>query len=173
MATGLARRQGTTTQAFPGSEATQETGLPMTTKTYMAKPDEITRQWRVVDLEDQVLGRAATEIATVLMGKHRPEYTPHVDTGDFVVVINAEKVKLTGLNKLAQRQIKRYSGYPGGQNTQPLGLILQRQPDKIVRDAVRRMLPKNKLGAAMIKKLKIYAGPDHPHQAQQPQPLEL
>jgi large subunit ribosomal protein L13 len=107
------------------------------------------------------------------MGKHRPEYTPNVDTGEFVIVVNAEKVKLTGANKAAERTYQRYSGYPGGQKVVPLAQMLQRHPDRVVFDAVRRMLPKNKLGRHMINKLKVYAGPDHPHQAQNPETLEI
>jgi len=142
-------------------------------KTYMAKKGEVTQRWRLVDVSEKVLGRASTEIATMLMGKHRPEYTPHVDTGDFVIVINAAKVKLTGNSKLTQRQYKRYSGYPGGQKLVPLEKMLEKHPEKVIHHAVRRMLPKTKLGRAMLKKLKVYAGPDHPHQAQQPVKLEI
>ena len=141
-------------------------------KTYMAKKDEIAPTWHVVDLADQVLGRAAARIATILMGKHRPEYTPHVDTGDFVVVVNAEKVKLTG-KKLTQRTHVRYSGYPSGLKSTSLAEVLDKRPAEVVRQAVRRMLPKSKLGRAMLRKLKVYAGPDHPHQAQQPEKLAL
>ena len=141
-------------------------------KTYMAKQSEVDRKWHVVDLEDKVLGRAATKIATVLMGKHRPQYTPHVDTGDFVVVLNASKVRLTGL-KLSQREYDRYSGYAGGLKQVPLADMLARRPERVVRDAVRRMLPKTRLGRAMLKKLKVYAGSDHPHQAQQPDVLDI
>ncbi len=142
-------------------------------KTYMAKKGEIARKWYVVDVADKVLGRASTKIATILMGKHRPEYTPHVDTGDFVIVINAEKVKLTGASKPTQRIYKHYSGYPGGQKETTLKEMLARHPDRVVFDAVRRMLPKNRLGRVMVSKLKVYAGSDHPHQAQQPEKLEL
>jgi large subunit ribosomal protein L13 len=138
----------------------------------MAKKGEIAARWHLVDLADHVLGRAASRIATVLMGKHRPEYTPHVDTGDFVVVVNAGKVKVTG-KKPAQRTYTRYSGYPSGLKTTPLGKLLAENPAKLVREAVRRMLPKTKLGRAMLRKLKVYAGPDHPHQAQQPQNMDL
>jgi len=142
-------------------------------KTYMAKKGELAQRWYVIDLAGKVLGRAATRIATILMGKHRPEYTPHVDTGEFVVVINAEKVKLTGASKPAQRVYQKYTGYPGGQKVIPLAEMLAKNPDRVIREAVRRMLPKTKLGRAMIKKLKVYAGPQHPHQAQQPEALEI
>ena len=118
------------------------------------------------------MGRIATEIATILMGKHRPEYTPHVDCGDFVVVTNCEKVLLTG--RKAQQKVKTtYSGYPGGLKTRTYAQLLQRHPERLMEDAVRRMLPKNRLGRQMLKKLKVYAGPDHPHHAQQPAPLNV
>lgn len=139
------------------------------TKTYMAKPGEVQRNWWHVDGTDKIVGRVATRIATVLMGKHRPTYTPHVDTGDFVVVTNAEKVAFTG-NKWEYKTYTWYTGYPG-QRSETAGRRLQRKPEQILREAVRRMLPKNKLGRRMLSKLKIYAGPDHPHQAQQPEPL--
>ena len=138
-------------------------------KTYMAKPGEIEKQWWHVDVTDQAVGRVATRIATVLMGKHRPTYTPHVDTGDFVVVTNAEKVAFTG-NKWEQKTYTWYTGYPG-LRSETAGERLQRRPAEILREAVRRMLPKSKLGRKMLSKLKIYVGPDHPHQAQQPKPL--
>jgi len=141
-------------------------------KTYMAKTGEITAQWHLVDATEKVLGRLATQIATVLIGKHHPEYTPHVDTGDFVVVINAEKVRLTG-KKWSQKAYQRFSGYPGGRKEIPAERVRQRHADRIIRDAVRRMLPKNKLARQMLGKLKVYAGPDHPHQAQNPQPLDI
>jgi len=141
-------------------------------RSYMAKKGEVAAKWHLVDLADKVLGRAATRIATILMGKHRPEYTPHVDTGDFVVAVNAEKVKVTG-NKPAQRTYQRYSRYPGGLKSSSLANMLAKDPAFVVREAVRRMLPKSKLGRAMLRKLKVYAGPDHPHQAQQPDKLEL
>lgn len=127
--------------------------------------------WRHVDAEGEILGRLATRIATVLMGKHRPDWTPHVDTGDFVVVTNAEKVVLTG-NKLDQRVKTRYSGYPGGLRVESFRTVLGRHPERLVEDAVKRMLPKGRLGRAMFTKLRVYAGPEHPHQAQQPLPLD-
>lgn len=142
-------------------------------KTYMAKKGEIAAKWYVVDLADKVLGRAATKIATILMGKHRPEYTPHVDTGDFVIVLNAQKVSITGDNKATQRIYQHFSGYPSGRKVTTFKAMMAKHPEKVVTEAVRRMLPKSKLGHAMLKKLKVYAGTDHPHQAQQPEPLEL
>jgi len=142
-------------------------------KTYMAKKGEIAAKWHLVDATGKVLGRMAAPIATVLMGKHRPEYTPHVDTGDFVIVVNAGKVKLTGRNKPAQRMYQRYSRYPGGLKEIPAEVMLRKHPDRVVREAVRRMLPKSRLGRKMLSKLKVYAGPNHPHQAQGPEALEL
>lgn len=142
-------------------------------KTYMAKTGELVKKWYVVDVTDKILGRVATEIATILMGKHRPEYTPHVDTGDFVIVINADKIRLTGTNKGDQRTYQRYTGYPGGLKETTLNEMLATKPEMVVSEAVRRMLPKNKLATVMLSKLKVYAGPDHPHQAQQPEALEL
>lgn len=142
-------------------------------KTYMAKNGELEAKWHVVDATDKVLGRMASRIATILMGKHRPEYTPHVDTGDFVIVVNADKIRVTGAAKPTQRTYQRYSGYPGGQKTVTLAEMLKTKPDKVIAEAIRRMLPKSRLGHAMLKKLKVYAGPDHPHHAQQPAVLEL
>ncbi len=145
----------------------------MTTKSYMAKKGELAEKWFLVDANDRILGRMATRIATILMGKHKPEYTPHVDTGDFVVVINADKVRVTGQNKPMQRIYDRYSGYPGGRRVDTHQELMAKNPERVVMEAVRRMLPKTKLGRAMLKKLKVYAGTDHPHQAQQPEALEL
>ena len=139
-------------------------------KTYMAKAADVDPSWWLVDADNQVLGRLASDIAVVLMGKHQPSYTPHVDTGDFVVVVNAEKVKLTG-RKWEQKTYTWYTGYPG-QKSETAEKRLERRPDRIIRDAVRRMLPKNKLGRQMLSKLKIYTGAEHPHQAQNPQPRE-
>lgn len=144
----------------------------MRRQTYMAKAGEVEQNWHVVDATDQVLGRMATEIAQVLMGKHRPEYTPHVDTGDYVVVTNAKAVKLTG-RKDAQSVRTRYTGYPGGLKVETFGALRERKPEALVEDAVRRMLPKNRLGRVMLKKLKVYAGSEHPHQAQQPVEMKL
>ena len=138
----------------------------------MAKPGEVARKWWVVDATNQVVGRLASRIAMVLMGKDKPNYTPHVDTGDFVVVINADKVRFTG-NKWEEKTYDRYSGHPGGLRREPAGHLLKRKPTMILREAVRRMLPKNKLARHMLSKLKLYAGPDHPHQAQQPVAMEL
>ena len=139
-------------------------------KTYKAKAADVDPSWWLVDADNQVLGRMASDIAVVLMGKHQPSYTPHVDTGDFVVVVNAEKVKLTG-RKWEQKTYTWYTGYPG-QKSETAEKRLERRPDRIIRDAVRRMLPKNKLGRQMLSKLKIYTGAEHPHQAQNPQPRE-
>jgi len=141
-------------------------------KTYMAKPGEVAQKWYVVDASGQVLGRLAAKIAPILMGKHRPEYTPHVDTGEFVIVVNAEKFRLTG-RKAEQKQYDRFSGYPGGRKVVPLRKMLAKHPTRPVEEAVRRMLPKTRLGSAMLRKLKVYAGPEHPHQAQQPKELKL
>lgn len=139
-----------------------------TTKTYMAKTGELTQKWWIVDASDLPLGRMASDIAVVLMGKHRPTYTPHVDTGDFVIVTNAEKVGLSG-KKWQQKKYTWYTGYTG-LRTQVAEKRRDEAPERIVYDAVRRMLPKNKLARKMLDKLKIYAGPTHPHQAQQPEP---
>ncbi len=145
----------------------------MTQKTYMAKTGELEAKWWVVDATDQVVGRLATKIATILQGKHRPEYTPHVDTGDFVVVLNAEKVKMTGTNKPDQRIYRSYSGFPSGQKEVTARTMMQKHPERVITAAIKRMLPKSKLGEAMFKKLKVYAGTDHNHQAQQPEALNL
>lgn len=142
----------------------------MQRQTYFAKSGDVTPQWLHVDAEGQVLGRLATRIATVLMGKHRPEYTPHTDCGDFVVVTNAEKVSLTG-NKATQSIRKRFSGYPGGLRVETFQQVLDRHPERLIEDAVKRMLPKGKLGRQMFKKLKVYAGPEHPHAGNHPQEL--
>jgi len=139
-------------------------------KTWNAKPGEVTRRWYVVDAEGQTLGRLATRIADTLRGKGKPEYTPHVDTGDFVVVVNAEKIRVTG-NKLEQKIYYRHSGYPGGIRQRTLAEQLDRRPEEVIRHAVRGMLPRNKLGRAQLRKLKLYAGGNHPHEAQQPAPL--
>lgn len=141
------------------------------TKTYMAKPDEVQQKWWVVDAADKAVGRLASDIAVILMGKHKPTYTPHVDTGDFVVVINADKVVFTG-NKWEQKQYTWYTGYPG-QKSESAARRMQRKPEMILHEAVRRMLPKNKLARKMLSKLKIYTGDQHPHQAQRPEPKEL
>ncbi len=140
--------------------------------TYLAKPSEITRKWYVVDAEGKALGRLAAQVAAILRGKHKPTFTPHLDTGDHVVVINAGKVRLTG-RKATQEMAYRHSQYPGGLRAVPLGELLAKQPEKLVERAVRGMLPHNRLGREMFKKLKVYAGSDHPHAAQGPEPLEL
>src|SRR5215208_3100943 len=141
-------------------------------KSYMARPLEVERRWYVVDAEGQTLGRLATEIARLLRGKNKPQYTPHVDTGDFVVVVNAERIHVTG-NKLDQKLYHRHSGYPGGLRSRPLREQLERRPTEVLRKAVKGMLPRNRLSRAQITKLKVYAGPDHPHEAQAPKPLPL
>jgi large subunit ribosomal protein L13 len=141
-------------------------------KTYSAKPGEITREWYLVDAEGKTLGRLATQIADTLRGKRKPQFTPHVDTGDFVIVINAEKIQVTG-NKLDQKRYYRHSGYPGGLRSRTLREQLERRPTEVLRVAVKGMLPKNRLARQQITKLKIYAGPEHPHEAQNPKPLEL
>ena len=141
-------------------------------KTYNAKPGEIDRLWYVVDAEGRTLGRLATQIADTLRGKGKPEYTPHVDTGDFVVVVNAEKIAVTG-NKLDDKIYYRHSGYPGGLRERTLREELARRPTEVLRKAVKGMLPRNRLARAQITKLKIYAGPEHPHEAQAPRQLEV
>jgi len=140
-------------------------------KTYTPKPREIEQAWRLVDADGQILGRLATEIADTLRGKNKPAYTPHVDTGDFVIVVNAEKVRVTG-KKLDQKIYYRHSGYPGGLRERTLAEQLARRPEDVIRKAVKGMLPKNKLAAAQLRKLKVYAGPEHPHAAQNPAPLK-
>jgi large subunit ribosomal protein L13 len=141
-------------------------------KTWNAKPGEIERHWYVVDAEGKTLGRLATQIAETLRGKGKPQYTPHVDTGDFVVVVNAEKIAVTG-KKLDDKMYYRHSGYPGGLRSRPLREELKRRPTEVLRKAVKGMLPRNRLGRAQLLKLKIYAGPEHPHEAQAPKPLPL
>lgn len=142
----------------------------MPRQTTLAKPNEVEPQWRHVDADGKVLGRIATEIASALMGKHRPEYTPHVLTGDVVVVTNAEKVALTG-RKLDQKFRETYSRYPSGRKVKSYRSVLASHPERLIEDAVKTMLPKGRLGDAMYRRLKVYAGPTHPHQAQQPKPL--
>jgi len=141
-------------------------------QTYSPKKHEIPRKWVVVDADGEILGRLATQIAHRLRGKHRPEFAPHIDTGDFVVVVNAEKVRVTG-RKLEQKVYQRYTGYPGGIREITLKDMLATKPERVLYKAVRGMLPKNRIGRAQLKKLKIYAGPEHPHTAQQPAKLEL
>jgi large subunit ribosomal protein L13 len=141
-------------------------------KSYMARPREVERKWRLIDAEGQTLGRLATEIARFLRGKDKPQYTPHVDTGDFVVVVNAEKVVVTG-RKAEQKVYYRHSGYPGGLKETSYEEMLERKPTEILRRAVKGMMPKTRLGRQQLKKLKIYAGPEHPHEAQRPEPYEV
>ena len=138
----------------------------------MARPLEVERRWYVVDAEGKTLGRLATEIAKVLRGKNKPQYTPHIDTGDFVVVVNAEKVVVTG-KKAEQKVYRRHSGYPGGLKTTTYERMMERQPTEILRRAVKGMMPKSRLARQQLRKLKIYAGPEHPHAAQSPQELEV
>ena len=141
-------------------------------KTFSPTPKDIKHDWYVVDAQDQVLGRLASQIAHRLRGKHKPEFAPHVDNGDFIIVINCEKIKVTG-TKMTNKLYRRHSGWVGGLRTTALGDMLREKPERLIMMAVRGMLPKNKLGHAMLKKLKVYAGPEHPHAAQNPQPLIL
>ncbi len=141
-------------------------------KSYLARTGEVGGKWHLVDADGKVLGRLAAELATILMGKHRPTYTPHVLTGDFVVVVNAKKVRLTG-RKMEQKTYDRYTFYPGGRKVESIATVLTKGPERVIRLAVRRMLPKNKLGRDMLSRLKIFPGPTHEHQAQHPQPLEI
>jgi large subunit ribosomal protein L13 len=141
-------------------------------KTYVATPNTRERNWLVVDASGQTLGRLATQIADALRGKTKPEYTPHCDTGDFVVVVNAERIHVTG-NKRADKKYYRHSGYPGGIKERTLEDMLERRPEEVIRKAVKGMLPRNRLARKQLTKLKVYAGPDHPHVAQQPQPMEI
>ena len=141
-------------------------------KTYSAKPHEVDQSWLLVDAEGQTLGRMATVIATRLRGKHKPEYTPHIDTGDFIVVINAEKVHVTG-KKATDKIYHGHSGYPGGLKSISFEKLIEKSPEKIIQRAVKGMLPRTALGRAMFKKLKVYAGSEHPHSAQQPQTVQL
>jgi large subunit ribosomal protein L13 len=140
-------------------------------KTFSAKKEEIQRRWYLIDADGKVLGRVASQVATILRGKHKPIYTPHMDTGDHIIVVNARKVRLTG-NKRQEKFYAWHSGYPGGFKSILADKLLAQRPERVIELAVKGMLPKNKLGRAMFKKLKVYGGPDHPHQAQQPQPLD-
>ena len=144
----------------------------MKIKTYTPKPADIQREWFVIDAKDQTLGRLATQVAVLLRGKHKPIFAPHMDVGDYVIVINADKIRVTG-RKLDQKIYYRHSGYPGGLRQRTLREQLQRFPERVIEAAVRGMLPKNKLGRKMFKKLKVYAGETHPHQAQKPKVFEL
>lgn len=140
-------------------------------RTYSPKPNDVQRQWHVVDASDLVLGRLASQVATLLRGKHKPYYAPHLDVGDHVIVINADKVSLTG-RKLDQKRAYRHSGYPGGLRSVGYRELMEKRPERAVEKAIKGMLPKSSLGKSMAKKLKVYAGPEHPHQAQQPVPFE-
>lgn len=140
--------------------------------TYYAKPGEVERAWVLIDAEDQILGRIATQAAHILRGKHKPQYTPHVDTGDFVVIINADKIRLSG-NKALQKTYYRHSGYPGGLKAESFEHAMEKHPERVIEHAIKGMLPKNTLGRAQGKKLKVYAGAEHPHTAQKPRKLEL
>src|SRR4051794_31910927 len=141
-------------------------------KTYVATPATRERNWLVVDAAGQTLGRLSTQIADALRGKRKPEYTPHVDTGDFVIVVNAEKITVSG-KKREEKLYYRHSGYPGGLRSRTLAELLERKPEEVIRLAVRGMLPRTRLGRAQLRKLKVYAGPDHPHEAQKPEPMEV
>jgi len=141
-------------------------------KSFLAKKGQVDQKWWVVDAEDAILGRLATKVAMTLMGKTKPIYTPHVDTGDYVIVVNAEKVRLTG-SKPRTKEYQSYSGYPGGQKIVPYERMIQRHPERVIEQAVKRMLPKNTLGVSMFKKLKVYSGPNHQHAAQKPEKMEL
>jgi len=141
-------------------------------KTFSAKKDDVERNWYLIDAKDKVLGRIAVEIARRLRGKHKPIYTPHADAGDFIIVVNAEKIALTG-KKLDDKFYYRHTGYPGGIKSVAAGKLQRQKPGEILKIAVKGMLPKNSLGRMMLKKLKVYAGSDHPHEAQRPQPLEI
>ncbi|MEX0702165.1 MAG: 50S ribosomal protein L13 [Planctomycetales bacterium] len=152
------------------------------TKTYMARDVDVDRKWYVVDADGEIVGRLATKLATVLMGKHKPTYTPHVDCGDYVIVVNADRVRFSGTpiahpdnpyltSKMVEKTYDRYTGYPGGRRITTAFDVWRKHPERILSEAVRRMLPKNKLATQMLAKLKLYAGPEHPHQAQQPQEL--
>src|SRR5437660_2625934 len=141
-------------------------------KTYVATPATAERNWLVVDATGKTLGRLATQLADALRGKRKPEYTPHIDTGDFVIVVNAEKISVTG-QKRTEKLYHRHSGYPGGLKTRTLNDMLERRPEEVIRLAVKGMLPRNRLARKQLTKLKVYAGPEHPHTAQKPQPMEI
>jgi large subunit ribosomal protein L13 len=141
-------------------------------RTYVATPADRQRDWLVVDASGQTLGRLATRIAAALRGKDKPQFTPHIDVGDFVIVVNAERISVTG-NKRDEKLYYRHSGYPGGLRQRTLGEMLERRPEEVVRLAVKGMLPRTRLGRAQLRKLKVYAGPDHPHAAQKPEPMEV
>ena len=163
-----AEREQLTGAAFRGFAQHQRIQM----KTYVATPHNRQRDWYVVDADGRTLGRLATQIADALRGKRKPEYTPHCDTGDFVVVVNASKIQVTG-NKLNDKLYHRHSGYPGGIRTRTLGEMLERRPEEVIRKAVKGMLPRNRLARQQLRKLKVYAGPEHPHEAQKPQRMEV
>jgi large subunit ribosomal protein L13 len=163
---------GHTLQTRRGLNLRTSTRRLMTVRTFSPKAADVQRQWHVIDASDVVLGRLASHTATLLRGKHKPIFAPHVDTGDFVVIVNAAKVALTG-NKLADKRAYRHSGYPGGLRSIAYGDLMAKNPERAVTKAVRGMLPKNTLGRQMLRKLKVYAGPEHPHQAQKPVPFEI
>ncbi len=141
-------------------------------KTFSAKPETVQRDWLLIDADGKTLGRLASEVAKRLRGKHKPEYTPHVDTGDYIVIVNAEKIRVTG-NKMKDKMYYHHTGYIGNLKSASLREMIERRPEKVIELAVKGMLPKNPLGRAMFKKLKVFAGPNHKHEAQQPQPLEI
>ncbi|MFW6323486.1 MAG: 50S ribosomal protein L13 [Desulfovibrionales bacterium] len=141
-------------------------------KTFSPKPQDIQREWFVVDAQDKILGRLATEVASRLRGKHKPEYAPHMDNGDFIVIVNAEKIRVTGA-KMIDKKYYRHTGYPGGIKETTLKELLDKKPEQVITNAVKGMLPKNRLGRALLKKLKVYSGGEHPHEAQKPMPLEI
>ena len=141
-------------------------------KTYYAKPQEVAREWFVIDATDQVLGRVAAKAAHILKGKHKPQYTPHVDTGDFVIILNADKIRMTG-TKATSKEYYRHSGYPGGLKMETFAEAMQKHPERVIEHAVKGMLPKNALGRAQGKKLKVYVGPEHPHAAQKPREIKM
>lgn len=141
-------------------------------KTYHAKPHEVERKWYIIDAEDQVLGRVATKAATLLKGKHKPQYTPHVDTGDFVIIINADKIRVTGTKEL-NKVYYHHTGHPGGLKSETFAEAMAKHPERVIQHAVKGMLPKGTLGRQMLKKLKVYTGSEHPHQAQNPRKIDL
>jgi large subunit ribosomal protein L13 len=167
-----ARRTEPETIAYHEPQPRDLARLVRAMKTYVATPADRERNWFVVDASGQTLGRLATQIADALRGKRKPTYTPHVDTGDFVIVVNAEKITVTG-NKRADKRYYRHSGYPGGLKSRTLNDMLERRPEEVIRLAVKGMLPRNRLARKQLTKLKVYAGPEHPHSAQQPQPMEI
>ena len=164
-----AARRGSTSAAFARFDAVSR---DQRMKTFVATPENRQRDWYVVDAEGKTLGRLATQVADVLRGKRKPEYTPNCDVGDFVVVVNAERIRVTG-NKRADKVYRRHTGYPGGIKSRTLGEMLERRPEEVIRRAVKGMLPNNRLANRQINKLKVYAGSEHPHAAQQPKPMEV